>query len=52
MAVANPSVRCFVRIPRDTAGHLDRTALAAAIDHEFRVVRWHPDVPMDRENTS
>jgi deazaflavin-dependent oxidoreductase (nitroreductase family) len=41
MAKANPSLQRFVRIPRDADGRLDPTALAAAIEHGFRVVRWY-----------
>ncbi len=43
MAEANPALQRFVRIPRDADGRLDRAALAAAIEHGFRVVRWHTE---------
>jgi deazaflavin-dependent oxidoreductase (nitroreductase family) len=43
MAKANPSLRRFVPIPRDAEGRLERASLAAAIEHGFRVVRWHLD---------
>ena len=41
MAKVNPSVQRFVRIPKNENGDLDPQSLAAAIDHGFRVVRWH-----------
>lgn len=43
MQAANPSLQRFVGIPRDRDGHLDRPSLNAAIEHGFRIVRWHPD---------
>ncbi len=43
MAKANPSLQRFVRIPSDPDGRLDQTKLTAAIEHGFRVVRWHTD---------
>ena len=45
MMAANPGVRAFVRIPRRPDGHLDRDRLEAAIQHGFRIVRWHLDDP-------
>jgi deazaflavin-dependent oxidoreductase (nitroreductase family) len=45
MMAANPGVRAFVRIPRGPDGHLDRDRLEAAIQHGFRIVRWHLDEP-------
>ncbi len=50
MARANPRVDSFVRIPRGPEGHLDRAMLQAAIDHGFRIVRWHPD-PLQRSSS-
>ena len=41
MSKATPTVKRFVRIPSDTNGRLDRNALSAAVEHGFRVVRWH-----------
>lgn len=38
---ANRSLDRFVRIPKDPDGHYQRAALQAAIDHGFRIVRWH-----------
>lgn len=43
MSAANPQVRRFVSIAEDADGRLDRTQLHAALDHGFRVVRWHLD---------
>lgn len=41
MALANPSVDRFVRIPRRPDGHLEREPLQAAVQHGFCIVRWH-----------
>jgi hypothetical protein len=43
MTEANPALRRFVPIPRDSSGRLDPQRLNAAIDYGFRIVRWHPD---------
>jgi F420H(2)-dependent quinone reductase len=51
MVEANPTVKRFVRVPRAQDGRLDRTALATAIAHGFRIVRWHLD-PADLPTTS
>lgn len=40
---SNPMAGRFVAIPRGPDGKLDRAKLGAAIQHGFRVVRWHPD---------
>jgi hypothetical protein len=45
MMAANPGVRAFVRIPRRPDGHLDPDRLEAAVQHGFRIVRWHLDEP-------
>jgi deazaflavin-dependent oxidoreductase (nitroreductase family) len=42
IAKANPALNRFVRIPHDGDGRLDQRALGAAIEHGFRIVRWHP----------
>lgn len=42
MGQRNPALRRFVRIPSDPAGGFDRQSLEAAVQHGFRVVRWHP----------
>jgi deazaflavin-dependent oxidoreductase (nitroreductase family) len=42
MAKANPALNRFVHIPHDGDGRLDHSALGAAIEHGFRIVRWHP----------
>lgn len=47
MAAANPSVYAFVGIPRGADGRLDRPSLEAAVQHGFRIVRWHLDGPDD-----
>jgi hypothetical protein len=41
MTAANPGLRRFVRIPRGADGRLDRASLDAALQHGFRIVRWH-----------
>lgn len=41
MTAANPGLRRFVRIPTGPDGTPDRTSLSAAIEHGFRIVRWH-----------
>jgi hypothetical protein len=33
----------YIPIPRGDDGRLDPAALAAAIGHGFRIVRWHLD---------
>lgn len=38
---ANHSLDRFVRIPKDPDGRYQRAALQGAIDHGFRIVRWH-----------
>ena len=42
MAKGNPMAARFVAIPRGADGKLDRAKLNAAIQHGFRIVRWHP----------
>ena len=41
MAETNPMVRRFIAIPQQPDGTLDDAKLQAAIDHGFRIVRWH-----------
>jgi deazaflavin-dependent oxidoreductase (nitroreductase family) len=41
MTAANPRVGTFVGIPRGPDGRLDRIRLQAAVQHGFRIVRWH-----------
>jgi hypothetical protein len=43
MTDANPRTARFIPIPRRDDGHFDRAALASAISHGFRIVRWHLD---------
>jgi hypothetical protein len=43
IAVGNPRAMRYLPIPRDGDGRLDPDALAAAIGHGFRIVRWHLD---------
>jgi hypothetical protein len=38
----NPRSASFVRIPRDSDGRFERTALENAVRYGFRIVRWHP----------
>ena len=42
MTEANPRAAGFIPIPRREDGHFDRPALASAVSHGFRIVRWHP----------
>jgi hypothetical protein len=42
MAQANPRLLKFVPIPRGGDGRLEPEALANAIRHGFRIVRWRP----------
>ncbi len=49
MGRANPTLYRFVPIPRAADGHFDRSALAAAIEHGFRVVRWRLDPRPDAQ---
>jgi hypothetical protein len=41
IAVGNPRAMRYIPIPRTADGRLDPDALAAAIAHGFRIVRWH-----------
>ena len=41
MAADNPRLKKFIPIPTTPSGQLDPSALAAAIDHGFCIVRWH-----------
>jgi F420H(2)-dependent quinone reductase len=41
IAVGNPRAMRFIPLPRRPDGRLDPDALAAAIGHGFRIVRWH-----------
>ena len=43
IAAGNPRAMGFIPIPRRADGRLDPDALAAAIGHGFRIVRWHLD---------
>jgi hypothetical protein len=43
MAETNPAVRRFIGIPQRPDGRLDGARLQTAIDHGFRIVRWHPE---------
>jgi F420H(2)-dependent quinone reductase len=43
IAVGNPRAMRYIPIPRRPDGRLDPDALAAAIGHGFRIVRWHLD---------
>ena len=37
----NPPAARFIPLPRQADGRLEPTALAAAIDHGFAIVRWN-----------
>ena len=41
IAVGNPRATRFIPLPRRPDGRLEPDALAAAIGHGFRIVRWH-----------
>jgi hypothetical protein len=41
IAVGNPRAMRYIPIPRRDDGRLEPDALAAAIGHGFRIVRWH-----------
>lgn len=41
IAAGNPGATRFIPIPRRPDGRLDPDALAAALSHGFRIVRWH-----------
>jgi hypothetical protein len=43
MTAANPRAAAFIGIGRDPDGHFDPAALENAIQHGFRIVRWHPE---------
>jgi hypothetical protein len=43
MTAANPRTASFIPIPRGDDGHFDGDALANAVLHGFRIVRWHLD---------
>jgi hypothetical protein len=43
IAVGNPRAMRYIPIPRGADGRLEPEALAAAIGHGFRIVRWHLD---------
>jgi hypothetical protein len=42
MSAKNPMVGRFVPIPKAADGHYERGLLELAIQHGFRIVRWHP----------
>ncbi len=41
MAGKNPALRRFVPLPRRDDGSFEPQALRAAVEHGFRIVRWH-----------
>ncbi len=41
IAAGNPRATKFIPLPRQADGRLEPDALAAAIAHGFRIVRWH-----------
>jgi F420H(2)-dependent quinone reductase len=41
IAAGNPRAMRFIPLPRRPDGRLEPDALAAAIGHGFRIVRWH-----------
>jgi hypothetical protein len=42
MSAASPMAAKFVAIPKDADGRLDPAKLNAAVQHGFRIIRWHP----------
>jgi F420H(2)-dependent quinone reductase len=46
MAEGNPMVKRFVGVPQGEDGHFDSDRLRIAVDHGFRVVRWHPETAL------
>ena len=45
LAEKNPRAANFIPIPRHDDGHFDRPALANALNHGFRIIRWHLTKP-------
>jgi deazaflavin-dependent oxidoreductase (nitroreductase family) len=45
ITAANPRAARFIPIPRRPDGHAEPAALAAALDHGFRIVRWRLTPP-------
>ena len=43
IAAGNPRATRFIPLPRRPDGSLEPEPLAAAIEHGFRIVRWHLD---------
>jgi F420H(2)-dependent quinone reductase len=41
IVAGNPPAAKFIPLPRQADGRLEPTALAAALDHGFSIVRWH-----------
>jgi len=41
IVAGNPPAAKFIPLPRTADGRLEPTALSAAIDHGFAIVRWH-----------
>jgi len=41
IVAGNPPAGRYIPIPQTADGRLEPTALAAAIDHGFSIVRWH-----------
>jgi deazaflavin-dependent oxidoreductase (nitroreductase family) len=37
----NPGAKRFIALPMDATGRFDEAPLRAAIEHGFRIVRWH-----------
>jgi F420H(2)-dependent quinone reductase len=47
MTAANPRVAGFIPILRHSDGHFDQGQLQVAVEHGFRIVRWHLEQPVD-----
>lgn len=43
MAERSPMVKRFVAIPQAAEGRFDRNRLQTAVEHGFRIIRWHPE---------
>jgi len=47
MTAANPRVTSFIPIHRHSDGHFDQGQLRVAVEHGFRIVRWHLEQPVN-----
>ena len=47
MTAMSPRTASFIPIPRQDDGRFDRDGLITAVEHGFRIVRWHLDTSSD-----